>query len=170
VLSFIGVGAAAALAGAWLAPHLSENQKGREALEQAQFTDMSGRLRTLSEWPGRVLVLNFWATWCAPCREEIPALVKIRDQLAASGLEIVGIAIDQAAKVAQFAKEVPISYPLLLAGGNGLDLIRALGNPSGGLPFTVVLSRDGHVAERHLGAVSESLLLAKLQPLLKKSG
>ena len=127
---------------------------GASLLANAQVTDLAGKQRNLNEWQGRILVLNFWATWCEPCREEIPAFMKVREKMFRSGVEFVGIAIDQAVKVAHFAKTVGVNYPLLLAGGDGLDLMRKLGNPSGGVPFTVVFDQAGGGRFCTLGALS----------------
>lgn len=166
ILVLLGVGAAAAAAGVLFGPGLSDTPGAADALRSATLTDLAGKTRRLSEWDGRILVVNFWATWCPPCREEIPALVRVRDKLQASGVEFVGIAIDQAAKVVEFARNVQISYPLLLADAGGLELMRKLGNPSGGLPFTMVLDRKGAIAHRNLGAVTQQTMEDQLRPML----
>lgn len=158
----VGVGIAAAVSGAWFASRRGSTPEDASILAEAQVTDLTGKRRSLKEWQGRVLVLNFWATWCEPCREEIPAFMKVREKMFRSGVEFVGIAIDQAAKVAHFAKTVEVNYPLLLAGGDGLDLMRKLGNPSGGLPFTVVFDQAGRVSFRNLGALSGPKIEAQL--------
>ena len=154
VLAFLGVGIAAGVGGWALSARMSAPVGEPTDLRSASFADLQGNPRSLSEWDGRVRVINFWATWCAPCREEIPALVLSRDKLQASGVEFIGIAIDQAAKVAEFVRTVQISYPVLLGGAAALDLVRSLGNPGGGLPFTVVLDRKAVVAHRNLGVVT----------------
>jgi thiol-disulfide isomerase/thioredoxin len=161
-----GVGLAAALAGVVLGPMLLQSQSGAAGLLSAPFTDLAGRTRRVAEWKGRVLVCNFWATWCAPCREEIPLLSAAREKFAPNGVEILGIAIDVAAKVQEFVKSVAIGYPVLLAGGEGLDVMRDLGNPSGALPFTVILDRDGALAHRKLGLLKRPDLEAVLTRLI----
>lgn len=166
ILVIVGVGVAAAVAGVVAGPWLVNSPGDAEALRSARLTDLSGKPRTLDEWHGRILVINFWATWCPPCREEIPALVRARDKFLPSRVEFVGIAIDQVAKVAEFARNVHISYPLLMADASGLDLIRKLGNPSGGLPFTVVLDRKGSIAHRNLGALTQQKIEDQLGPML----
>jgi thiol-disulfide isomerase/thioredoxin len=150
------------VAGPWLAGTPADG----ETLMAARLADLSGKARSLNEWRGQVIVVNFWATWCPPCREEIPALVRARDKLVASGVEFVGIAIDQVSKVAEFARNVRISYPLLMADASGLELVRKLGNPSGGLPFTVVLDRKGSVSHRNLGAITQQKIEGQLGPML----
>src|SRR5438552_8526997 len=115
-------------------------QSGAADLLAAPFRDLSGARRTLRECRGRVLLCNFWATWCAPCREEIPMLVAVRGVFAAKGAEIVGIGIDQAAKVEEFARTYGVTYPVLIAEPDTIELMRRLGDTLGGLPYTVVVN------------------------------
>ena len=159
-------GIAAAVAGFVAGPILFGGGEG-EALRSASLLDLAGKHRLLAEWQGRVLVCNFWATWCAPCREEIPLLLAARDKYALSGVEILGIAIDNAAKVGEFTRILNITYPVLLAEADGLDLMRRLGNSSGGLPYTVFVDRQGGLAHRKLGALNWRELDAILGTLSK---
>ena len=167
LLILAGAGLAAAAAGFLAGPALLRLGRGGEgeALFAASFGDLQGKTRRLAEWSGRILVCNFWATWCAPCREEIPLLISAREKYAPQGVEIVGIAIDNAPKVVEFAASFKISYPILLAEADGLDLMRRLGNVGGGLPYTVVAGRDGRLAQRKLGALKEAELDGFLRPL-----
>src|SRR6185369_4341179 len=164
-----GAGLAAAAAGFFAGPALLQLGGGREdaALKQAAFNDLEGKLRRLAEWQGRVAVYNFWATWCAPCREEIPLLIAARQKYGPSGIEIVGIAIDNGHKVREYAASFNISYPIILAEADGLDLMRQLGNSGGGLPYTVVTNRQGSVVHRKLGAFKAADLDAILGPLAR---
>jgi thiol-disulfide isomerase/thioredoxin len=166
ILGAAGIAAAAAgfLAGPLL---LGEKGRGDEALRMATLVDLAGEPRPAAEWDGQVLVWNFWATWCAPCREEIPLLIAAREKYKPLGVEIVGIAIDSAAKVREFSSSFAISYPVLLAGADGLELMRKLGNSSGGLPYTVVVDRKGKVVRRKLGALKQGDLDAILWPLTR---
>jgi thiol-disulfide isomerase/thioredoxin len=166
ILGALAVGVAAAASGAILSARLAREPDVAAILRDAQVTDLAGKQRNLGEWQGQVRVLNFWATWCEPCREEIPGFMQVREKLLRSGVEFVGIAIDQAAKVAHFAQTFKVSYPLLLAGAGGLDLMRKLGNPGGGLPFTVIVDQTGGVAFRNLGLLSKQTIEAKLLTLL----
>jgi len=136
------------------------------ALARMALPDLAGKPVTVAAWKGKVLVVNFWATWCTPCRREIPGLISIQGKYAANGLQIVGIAVDQADKVRQYAKEMGINYPILIAGMEGADLARELGNRTGALPFTLVLDRGGRVVDTHLGLITEEELEKLLEPLL----
>lgn len=131
-----------------------------------QFIDMEGRPQLLSQWRGRVLVVNFWATWCAPCREEIPGFVRLQEKYRDRGLQFVGIAIDQRDKVQAFAREFGMNYPVLLGGIDSVEMSRQAGNRVGALPFTVILDRNGQIVGRELGGLKESRLDEMIKPLL----
>jgi peroxiredoxin len=123
------------------------------AFFDATFPDADGTLQPLAQWRGRPLVVNFWATWCPPCVEEMPDLQKVRDDYRGHGVEVIGLGIDSAAKIAAFREQHRISLPLLVAAADGSELGRTLGNGSGALPFTVLIGADGRIRERHLGQV-----------------
>ncbi len=159
------VGVAAAATGFLAGPLLLQSGTGAADLLSARFPDRTGRVRALSEWSGQVLVCNFWATWCAPCIEEIPLLVSVREAFLHKGVEIVGIGVDSGDKIAQFTKTTPISYPVLIADASALDLLRKLGNAAGGLPYTVILNRRGAIEHRKLGAFKGT----ELQTLLSRT-
>lgn len=161
----IGAGAIGFLAGPALLRLFTDTEA--DLLRSASFPDLAGKTRQLAEWRGKVLVCNFWATWCAPCREEIPLLIAAREKYASSGIEVVGIALDNAAKVREFSVTYRISYPILLAEADGLELMRQMGNSSGGLPYTVVADRKGALVHRKLGALKPGDLEAILEPLVR---
>jgi thiol-disulfide isomerase/thioredoxin len=162
-----GVAAGAALIGAVTGALVLQTRSGVAELLTASYPDLSGQVRRLTEWRGKALVVNFWASWCAPCREEIPLLNAAQQQYAAAGLQVVGIGIDIAANIREFARTVQINYPVLIADAAGIDLMRELGNRSGGLPFTVLLDRQGRLAGRKLGAYSGAELQSALAALLR---
>lgn len=132
-----------------------EIKSASRQLRDLSLPDLHGKLQRLSQWDGKVVLVNFWATWCEPCRDEIPLLVRMQSKYGQKNLQIVGISIDSADKISQFSLKYNISYPLVVAGFETIELMRSLGNPSGGLPFTVVLSPSGELAATHLGAFSE---------------
>lgn len=136
------------------------------ALLALSLPDPDGRPQSLAQWRGQVLVVNFWATWCAPCREEMPDLVRAQNEYGAKGLQIVGIAADNADKVQQFAKEIQLNYPALIGGYAAIDLSKELGNSLVALPFTLILDRQGKVAYTHLGPVKPDKLRDVITRLL----
>jgi thiol-disulfide isomerase/thioredoxin len=131
-----------------------------EALWKSELPDVNGVRISVAHWRGSVLVVNFWATWCAPCREEMPSFVALQSELAGKGVQFIGIAADQADKVDHFAKELGINYPLLVGGMEVLDLSTKLGNRISALPFTVVLDRQGRIVHRQLGILKPDKLRA----------
>ena len=164
-LILIAAGTASAAAGFIAGPLLLGTRDSSEVLRAARFVDLAGIPWKFSDWQGRVLVCNFWATWCAPCREEIPLLVAAKKKYGQSGVEIVGIAIDNSDKVVEFTRSTPISYKVIFAESNGIALMQDLGNSSGGLPYTVFMDREGRVAHRKLGALKQPELDAILDSL-----
>ena len=137
---------------------------GAVALLFAQtLPDASGAAHALSTYRGKVVVVNFWATWCVPCVEEIPAFSRLQSEFA-SGVSFVGIGIDSPSNIAMFEKKIRPTYPLLVADASGTELARAFGDTSGSLPFTVVIGVDGRVTASKLGRVDESELRAWLRP------
>lgn len=161
------VGAAAALAGGVVGPILLQSESGAANLQIIPLPDLTGRIRQISEWRGKVVLVNFWATWCAPCREEIPMLVSLRGKYASNGLEIVGIAVDSASKVGEYASKYKISYPVLVADGGGIDLMRKLGNTAGALPYTVILDRRGAIVRRKLGILRRREVERQIKDMLR---
>jgi len=164
LLVLSAAGAAALAAGGIVGAVAIQATSGAGKLLSASFSDLSGQPRRLSEWRGRVVLFNFWATWCAPCREEMPLLNSAAQKY---GFSAVGIGIDSAAKIREFATNYGIRYEMLVAGVEAIQLMKDLGNASGGLPFTLVLDRPGRVARRKLGPLSEAELVGILAPLLR---
>lgn len=130
------------------------------------FTTPDGQTKSLSEWKGKLLVVNFWATWCPPCREEMPEFSRAQDKYGPNGVQFVGIAIDNSANVVEFSKNAPVAYPLLIAPPNLPELMAKLGNLQQALPFTVIIDRDGKLHTSHLGRMSGEYLDKQLGPLL----
>ena len=159
---------AALAAGVWLAQSRYTPQAptpSTETLWPLGFPDVQGQTQPLSQWRGQVLVLNFWASWCAPCREEMPDFAALRAQFRPQGIEFVGLAIDHSANVTQFLQRQPVNYPILIGEGAAHNLARQLGNPSGALPYTIVIDRDGKIILSHLGRLPR----AKLEQALRKT-
>jgi thiol-disulfide isomerase/thioredoxin len=120
--------------------------------------DADGRRRPVSEWRGKLLVVNFWATWCTPCIEEMPLLQRVADQYGAHNVAVIGIGVDDADKIRDFRGKLAIRFPLLVAGFDGMDLARQLGDPEPVLPYTALVSPSGRVVERQSGRLQDSEL------------
>ena len=158
-LLYAGVAGAAALGGAGLAwwrfqPHAVEPSAER-ALWNMEFDKPEGGVVSLASMVGKPLLLNFWATWCPPCVQELPMLNAFYREHAAKGWQVLGLAIDQPSAVRKFLTRIPLDFPVGLAGLGGTDLGRSLGNLTGGLPFSVVFGADGRVLHRKMGQVTE---------------
>jgi thiol-disulfide isomerase/thioredoxin len=136
------------------------------ALNGVALPDAEGKEQRIDQWRGKVVVVNFWATWCAPCREEMPEFIKAQNELGPKGLQIVGIAVDQQDKVRQFATEIGLNYPALVGGFGAMELSRALGNTVMALPFTVILDRKGSIVHTQLGILKPDKLHAVVKQLL----
>ena len=137
-----------------------------EAISLASFYDLHEKVQPLAQWKGKVMVVNFWATWCPPCIAEIPEFIKIQKQYGKQGVQFVGIAIDQKSKVQAFADEVGMNYPVLLGDLAGIDLAKRIGNAQGGLPYSVIVDRNGKIVTTQLGTLSHEKLVETLKPLL----
>ena len=137
-----------------------------ERVYATRLADLNGQSQGLGQWRGQVLVVNFWATWCTPCREEIPGFVNLQARYGSRGVKFVGIAIDQPDKVAEFAREFRINYPLLTGSLESMDLLRQAGNRAGVLPYTLVIDRGGNLVSREPGGLKEAKLEGIIQPLL----
>ena len=130
------------------------------------FKDLAGTERTLAEWRGKTLVINFWATWCPPCRKEMPAFSALHTKLAAQGVFFVGIGIDSPSAIKEFALQYPVSYPLLIGGSEGMEAMKAIGNRNAALPYTLVIDPSGAPAFAKLGMIEEASFEAQLLQII----
>jgi thiol-disulfide isomerase/thioredoxin len=130
------------------------------AFWQQKFNQMDGNALPMAVFRGKPLIVNFWATWCPPCLAELPLLNAFYAENAAKGWQVLGLAVDQATSVKRFLARSPLSFPVAMAGFEGADLSRSLGNLSGGLPFTVVFGPAGDVRHRKIGQLSPNDLAA----------
>ncbi len=135
-------------------------------LHSIPLFDLSGQQTSIGDWKGDILIVNFWAPWCAPCRREVPSLIKIHQEYAQQGVRVLGIAFDSEPQVSRFAADYQINYPLFLGGNRTAMYNAAFGNPSGSLPFTALLDRNQRIAFQHNGELSSAQLREQLEALL----
>jgi thiol-disulfide isomerase/thioredoxin len=131
----------------------------------APVTDADGKPQSLSLFKGHPVVVNFWASWCGPCVEEMPSLAQLHREYAKKGIEFVGLGVDSNKNVKAFLQKVPVDYPVFVIGFGGADLARAFGNNAGGLPFTVVIDAKGNVRSTKLGQIQPKELKQTLDAL-----
>lgn len=130
------------------------------------FPDVNDKQLAISNWRGKVLVINFWATWCAPCLQEIPEFIKLQAEYQARGLQFIGVAIDEKQQVQDYLQRVGINYPVMLAGDAGIALSQQLGNIINAVPFTLIVSQSGQIVHRQPGELSNAQILEYVRPLL----
>ncbi|TBR13017.1 MAG: TlpA family protein disulfide reductase [Rugosibacter sp.] len=149
-------------------PSGTSTQPVVNSLLRTSFASTEGQWQTLATWHGKVLVINFWATWCPPCREEMPMFSNLQTKYKDKGLQFVGISIDSVDKVREYQSIEKITYPLLMGSPDAMSLSEALGNMSQALPFTVLITRQGQLDSVKIGRFSEDELEARLNALLKQ--
>jgi len=147
------------------APGDGRSQPAVAGLYATSLNDLAGKPQPLAQWKGKPLLVNFWASWCAPCVSEMPELSELAAKDGGKHFNVIGIGIDSPTNLAEFARKIKISYPLYVGGMGGTDLARGLGNPSGGLPFTVLIGADGQVRKTYLGRLKFDQVRADLAGL-----
>lgn len=138
----------------YLAENTVSTLTSRTSMARPDFAmkDLDGKLRDIKEWDGKIIILNFWATWCPPCLKEIPDLIKLQNLYGQQGLQIIGIAIDNDDDVRAFIKKTGINYPVMASQQAG-ELAGLYGNKIGGLPYTAIINRDGEITETIIGVL-----------------
>ena len=159
---FLPVALAAAIGGFLASDRMASAPPSAALLFSQSLPDIKGQSQSLSQWKGKTLVVNFWATWCAPCVQEMPELSALQNEISEKNIQIIGIGIDSSANIAEFSEKYKISYPLYVAGMEGSQLLAQFGNQAGGLPFTIVFSKDGTVRKTYLGRLKMDELRAAL--------
>lgn len=175
VVLAVGGAVAGLFAGAWLrpsppAPAGSSAQLVGAPRPAVELPDVDGRPQSIAQWDGKLVLLNFWASWCAPCIEEMPVLDRTQAQLATRGLQVVGIAADAAEPTRTFLRQHPVRYPILVDDPekvrNGRDISVIYGNDRSVLPYSVLIGRNGHILAQRFGNFSEDSLERWLAPHL----
>jgi len=151
--------------------HSTEAASANSILGQSRpdfsLPDLMAQTRSIDEWDGKVLLVNFWATWCPPCKREIPGFIKVREQLGADKFEVIGIAIDNRNAVSDFIRSTDIPYPILYGEREASRISSDYGNRMGGLPYSVLIDRQGIIRMTKTGEYRASELLKHVQPLLQ---
>jgi thiol-disulfide isomerase/thioredoxin len=127
-------------------------------LYDVKLPDADGVERPLKTWRGTLLVVNFWATWCTPCIDEMPELQRFADEYGRQNVAVIGIGVDDPDRIREFRRQHALRLPLLAAGFDGMDLARRLGNPEPVLPYTALVSPDGRILEEHSGRIQPAEL------------
>ena len=128
------------------------------------LADLAGALHRVIEWDGKVLIINFWATWCPPCRKEIPMLIGLQEHYGRAGMQLIGIALDEPSSVQAYSKAMGINYPILI--GDSGTIVSSYGNDLGALPYTVIIGRDSKIALVKLGELSREETEKAIRALL----
>jgi thiol-disulfide isomerase/thioredoxin len=136
-------------------------------LPEFNLSDIEGHQHNISEWRGKILVINFWASWCIPCRKEIPDFIALQERYAAQGLQFVGIALESKEDAAAFVATTNINYPILVGGDQGIVLAQQLGNPANIVPYTLIVDRQGKIIHQHPGEFSKEQIVGVIGPLLE---
>lgn len=144
----------------------ADRKAGATKFFNATLSALDGTPQALSQWQGKIVIANFWATWCLPCRDEIPELIDTYAAYHQKDLVILGIAIDDAEKAAAFSKEFKINYPVLVGEFDAFSLAEAMGNLQGALPFTVTIDRSGMIVDTHLGRIKKKQIEKIIKPML----
>jgi peroxiredoxin len=159
---------ALALAMFMVLPHASaDEQAARKLPPPFTLPGMDGKSHELAEWHNKVVLLNFWASWCSPCQTEIRDLVAYQAQYAAQGLQVVGIGLDDEKKLRNVQRTLGINYPVLLANSPGNPLMAGFGNRDGIVPYSVIISRAGEVVYTHTGLLTQEIFAEQVIPWLK---
>jgi len=165
--------------GRWLSQHRGETSVSMERPADAGAADLvgsrrpdfalpglDGQVRHIGEWQGKVILVNFWATWCGPCREEMPMLQALQSEMGSKGLQVVGVALDQPDATQRFAAKLGVQYPILVNDPMAEDISVRYGDDEGVLPYSVLVGRDGIVRDTFIGKLQRDRLREAVGALL----
>ena len=138
------------------------------SLKRQDFSlpDLNGQQQKLSQWNNKVVLLNFWATWCPPCRREMPDFIDVYNQYKDKDFIVVGVGIDDEQKIAPFVKNLGVNYPILVGGRTAMQVSYQYGNNSGALPYSIIIDKQGIIRYRAGGLISKNKLISQIEPLL----
>ena len=169
-ISIVGISLLALLAGVvtsqWIYKTTAASDPAIKAFFANSWQTPDGKAINTEEWQGKVLVVNFWASWCPPCVEEMPVLDKLQKEFLSQNVLFVGIGIDSPSNIREFLEKTPISYPIVIGGMEGSNLAKQMGNAQGALPYTVIINAKGQSSNSKLGKISEEELRSKIKSAL----
>jgi peroxiredoxin len=139
----------------------------KSPLPDFSFPDVMGKQHNISEWHGKILVINFWATWCPPCIKEIPEFMSIQEEYSAKGLQVIGVALDNKESVEAYLAKLSVNYPILIGDMAGIALSQKLGNSMGVVPYTLIVNQQGQIIYQQGGELSKDELVDVITPLVK---
>jgi peroxiredoxin len=146
--------------------HSQNDQVIGQQRPEFSAADLNGQLRNIKEWDGKLIFLNFWATWCQPCKKEIPDFIELQTTYDKQDFQIIGIAIDDEKSVREYARKTGINYPVMAVEFEGVALAKRYGNTTGGLPYTVIINRNGEISHTITGELSKK----RAKKLMKELG
>lgn len=167
ILIVVAIAFMALVAGLFARQYLAVAETGKPA-PQLNFSlpDLADKLQSVTQWQGKILIINFWATWCPPCLKEIPEFIKLQDEYKDKGVQFVGIAIEDKQPVEDYLKRIKINYPVLIGGEGATMLAQQLGNVINTVPFTVIINQQGQIMHHQLGELTREKVLEVIGPLL----
>ncbi len=164
ILPFIILALVAIPAGLWVAQTVFSPAPAQAKALDFSLPDMQGKLHSLSGWRNKVVVLNFWATWCPPCREEIPDFITLQKTYGDAGVQVIGVALDNREEVIAFYTGMGMNYPVLIGEQDAFNIMADFGETTGSLPYTVVLNTEGKIVAQKLGALDLPRMEALIKP------
>ncbi|WKJ89340.1 TlpA disulfide reductase family protein [Methylomonas montana] len=167
ILIVILIAVAALAAGLFARQYLASGEAS-QAVAPLNFSlpDLADKPQSVEQWHGKILIINFWATWCPPCLKEIPEFIKLQGEYKDKGVQFIGIAIEDKQPVQDYLKRININYPVLIGGEGATMLAQQLGNVINTVPFTVIVNQQGQIVHRQLGELTRQKILEVVEPLL----
>ena len=169
-ISIVGISLVALVAGAITSRWIYKTGLASDPAIKAFFANPwqtpDGKLVDTEKWRGKVLVVNFWASWCPPCVEEMPTLDKLQGEFKSQNVLFVGIGIDSPSNIREFLEKTPVSYPIVIGGLEGSNISKQMGNSQGALPYTIVINAQGKATSSKLGKISEEELRKSIKSAL----
>jgi thiol-disulfide isomerase/thioredoxin len=169
-ISVAGISVLALLAGVftsqWIYKAGIASDPAIKAFFATPWQTADGKSVDIEQWRGKVLVVNFWASWCPPCVEEMPTLDKLQEEFKSQNVLFVGIGIDSPSNIRQFLEKTPVSYPIVIGGLEGSKLSKEMGNAQGALPYTTIINAKGKATSSKLGKISEEELRKAIKSAL----